>query len=88
MNKPNKRIKEGRILYDEFAKKIAPSTLICNPKTQTLELFAILKEKKLQELLIAEMCKEFASNFQADLIVDNGVLKIEETRWIDYLEWK
>jgi len=66
---------KGEKIFDKFCKSFLDFTF-ATPKTSTLELFALLEQKKEYELLIRELMKEFLSNLdnETDLFVKNGKL--------------
>lgn len=70
-----KRIAKGDLLYKNFVDKISEISgvsLVSTPKTNTLEIFALIRD---EEYLFLEMCKEYLSNFVEDsFTVENGVL--------------
>jgi hypothetical protein len=52
---------KGENLYDSFC-GMFKGFKVTTPRTSTLELFALLKDRNENELLLREMMKEFVSN--------------------------
>ena len=80
------KVEVGARLYDSFRDTLRISfgreaMRVPTPSTGTLELFAVLKERKMYHELAAEMCREFVSGSYApdELFVREGVLHIRET---------
>lgn len=71
-----KRWDIGGQLYDSFVEGLRDiyqfDEPISSPRTTTLELFANLHKKgeAYKALLVAEMCREFQSNFKDGLFAD------------------
>ncbi len=58
-----KRWDKGEKIYDTFCAGFGHICSVNTPKTHTLELFALLKEKNENLILLLEMMNEFITNF-------------------------
>ena len=74
MNDMKNNIERGEELYDEFVKKLLPFMRVCTPRTNSLETFAVLEEKKRIAELVAAMCLELSSEFETGFYIENGEL--------------
>ena len=74
LSKTEKMWNKGERLYDDFVKKIGGDIKVSTPRTQALTLFATLSERKMKPRLIAEMCREFANNFDDDFFMEDNNL--------------
>ena len=74
LEKMKRNITKGEKIYEEFAKCFGVKKLSM-PRTDTLELFALLEQKGEHALLLREMMKEFISNIDdVEIIVRKGKL--------------
>ena len=84
--KENKRWNKGEKLYDSFIRKLfgrnRMNIAVPNPRTNTLELFAVLDERGEKDLLIGAMCFEIAESIVPEsLFAEKGELfKYEKTK--------
>jgi len=69
---------KGKKLYDNFASQFG--LIYATPRTNTLEMFVYLREKKEKELLLREMMSEFLINLSDEKIVvkDHKVYSVSE----------
>ena len=58
---------KGEKIYDDFASKFGIK--YSTPRTNTLELFFVLKDKGEEELLLREMMTEFLTNLSDEEVV-------------------
>lgn len=58
----------GRKIYDNFASGFG--LIYVTPRTNALEMFSLLKDKKEEELLLREMMLEFLSNLSEEEIIN------------------
>ena len=66
---------KGEKIYDEFCAGFGHICQVSTPRTNTLELFALLKEKNENLILLMEMMKEFIANFDdSNVFVEKGKL--------------
>lgn len=77
--KQSKLLDKGEKLYDDFLKKTfgrnRMKITVSTPRTNTLELFAVLDEQRESELLIGAMCLELADAICPEsLFAENGKL--------------
>ena len=74
LTKTEKLWEKGERIYDWFCAMFEISA-VPTPHTKILELFAVLKEKNQNELLLREMMKEFMSNLNdTEVFVEKGKL--------------
>lgn len=82
----------GERLYDAFLKKVFRQKdrlkiPVPNPRTNTLELFAVLSQRKEQEWLIGAMCAEIASSCEnGEIFAQKGRLfrRITQIKEVPY----
>jgi len=79
-----KMIDSGKKIYDKFCMSILPKGIIlCNPKANTLELFALLKEEGHDGILLREMMEEAINSLPDDVVrVRNSVLYKIQQRYV------
>lgn len=65
---------EGEKIYDSFC-GMFKGFKVTTPRTQTLELFALLKKRNQNELLLREMMSEFLGNLDdSSVFAEKGKL--------------
>lgn len=80
LTKTEKIWNDGEVIYDKFCSNFGIEK-VATPRTNTLELFYLLRQKGETELLIREMMSEFMSNLTEEKVVvkDKKLYFIEET---------
>lgn len=79
LTKTEKLWQKGEKIYDSFCGMFS-GFAVATPRTSRLELFVLLKEKKMNELLLRALMEEFISNLDdMEVFAEKGKLYEKHT---------